>query len=383
MGEFGDKFRKARESKNLTFDAVANVTKISSRMLQAIENERFDQLPGGVFNKGFIRAYAKHLGLSDEEAISDYLACLRQAQIDAQEVLDPARQANLQAKSAPAKTARKGDAGKTAPRAAEPEKRPLPYDKPSLQPLPPVQVEEAQAGEEELPGLQLPRAEDVRPPRRDYVEKRSGGAFWSLAALVVLIVALAAFLWIRHTRVPHAKVENAPAPAATNNAPQQPAPAAPSTPPTSAPQTPAAAVPQPATPQPTTAPENAAARKPPATTETNKDSNVVERSDVTIRTFGNPGAPPAAKATATITLIIRATETCWISVIADGQLVTQETLIAPAATSVHANNQIVARIGNAAGVTFLLNGKEIPAQGAEAEVRTFSFDSTGIHELPN
>src|SRR5512141_1772001 len=82
MGQFGDKFRKAREAKDLSLDDVSNVTKISSRMLRAIEEEHFDQLPGGVFNKGFIRAYAKHLGLDSEDAVNDYLACLRQAQID-------------------------------------------------------------------------------------------------------------------------------------------------------------------------------------------------------------------------------------------------------------------------------------------------------------
>src|SRR5215467_7858226 len=96
MGHFGDKFRKAREKKELSLDDVSNVTKISSRMLQAIEEEHFDQLPGGVFNKGFIRAYAKHLGLNDEEAVTDYLHCLREAQIGANSVpvlekLPPAR----------------------------------------------------------------------------------------------------------------------------------------------------------------------------------------------------------------------------------------------------------------------------------------------------
>src|ERR1051326_2162672 len=90
MGEFGNKFRQAREKKNLSLD---DVSKISSRMLKAIEEEHFDQLPGGVFNKGFIRAYAKHLGLNSEEAVTDYLACLRQAQIDANEVWEPVRPA--------------------------------------------------------------------------------------------------------------------------------------------------------------------------------------------------------------------------------------------------------------------------------------------------
>src|SRR5690349_7195260 len=93
VGEFGNKFRKAREAKGISLDDVSNVTKIGARMLQAIEDEHFDQLPGGVFNKGFIRAYAKHLGLNSEEAVTDYLACLRQAQIDANEVWEPVRPA--------------------------------------------------------------------------------------------------------------------------------------------------------------------------------------------------------------------------------------------------------------------------------------------------
>jgi cytoskeleton protein RodZ len=77
-------------------------------------------------------------------------------------------------------------------------------------------------------------------------------------------------------------------------------------------------------------------------------------------------------------LVIRATENSWVSVTADGQRVSNETLIAPAHTSVRANREIVARVGNAAGVTFLWNGKEIPAEGAEAEVKTFVFDADGM-----
>jgi hypothetical protein len=81
--------------------------------------------------------------------------------------------------------------------------------------------------------------------------------------------------------------------------------------------------------------------------------------------------------------VIRATETSWISVLADGQPVSQETLIAPAHTSVRATREIVARIGNAAGVTFLWNGQEVPADGAEAEVKTFVFDSAGMRVVPS
>ena len=66
----------------------------------------------------------------------------------------------------------------------------------------------------------------------------------------------------------------------------------------------------------------------------------------------------------------------------DGQLVTQETLIAPAHTTARGNREIVARIGNAAGVVFTWNGREIAAQGAEGEVKTFVFDAQGMHAAP-
>lgn len=98
-----------------------------------------------------------------------------------------------------------------------------------------------------------------------------------------------------------------------------------------------------------------------------------------------PASKPKAseKPAPALTLVIRATENSWISVQADGQTVSQETLIAPAHTSIRATREIVARVGNAAGVTFLWNGQEIPADGAEAEVKTFVFDAGGMRVVPS
>jgi cytoskeletal protein RodZ len=81
VGTFGENLRQRREQRGLTIDAISNVTKISPRMLLALEEERFDQLPGGVFNKGFVRAYARQLGLSEEETLNDYLGALRETQV--------------------------------------------------------------------------------------------------------------------------------------------------------------------------------------------------------------------------------------------------------------------------------------------------------------
>jgi cytoskeleton protein RodZ len=74
MASFGDRLKKQREKRGISLEEVSLATKVGVRMLQAIEEQRFELLPGGIFNKGFIRAYARHLGLDEEQAIADYLA---------------------------------------------------------------------------------------------------------------------------------------------------------------------------------------------------------------------------------------------------------------------------------------------------------------------
>ena len=72
MGVFGDRLRREREMRGITLDEIAESTKISRRHLEALERDRFDQLPGGVFNKGFVKAYARFLGIDEDQAVTDY-----------------------------------------------------------------------------------------------------------------------------------------------------------------------------------------------------------------------------------------------------------------------------------------------------------------------
>jgi cytoskeleton protein RodZ len=83
MGSFGDRLKKEREQKSISLDDISLSTKIGTRLLRALEEEKFDQLPGGIFNKGFVRAYARHVGLDEEQAIADYLAALGESQLKA------------------------------------------------------------------------------------------------------------------------------------------------------------------------------------------------------------------------------------------------------------------------------------------------------------
>lgn len=72
MTNLGASFKKARESKGISLDQIASETRISKRFLTAIENEEFHQLPGGIFNRGFVRAYAEQVGLDPVQAVADY-----------------------------------------------------------------------------------------------------------------------------------------------------------------------------------------------------------------------------------------------------------------------------------------------------------------------
>src|SRR5258705_6495320 len=72
MSDFGSTFKRVRESKGLTLDQIASETRIGTRFLAAIENEEFHLLPGGVFNRGFVRAFAEKVGLDGDQMVADY-----------------------------------------------------------------------------------------------------------------------------------------------------------------------------------------------------------------------------------------------------------------------------------------------------------------------
>ncbi len=72
MTNFGASFKKAREAKGISLDEIARKTRISARFLKAIEEEEFQRLPGGIFNRGFVRAFAENVGLDPDQAVADY-----------------------------------------------------------------------------------------------------------------------------------------------------------------------------------------------------------------------------------------------------------------------------------------------------------------------
>jgi cytoskeletal protein RodZ len=69
---FGEHLKREREMRGVTLEEVSAATRISTRFLEALENEQWDRLPGGAFNRGFIRSVAKFLGLDEESLVAEY-----------------------------------------------------------------------------------------------------------------------------------------------------------------------------------------------------------------------------------------------------------------------------------------------------------------------
>lgn len=73
MGDFGGTLRSARERKGVSLRHIANATKISMSALEALERNDFARLPGGIFSRSFVRAYAEEVGLDPDQAVGDFL----------------------------------------------------------------------------------------------------------------------------------------------------------------------------------------------------------------------------------------------------------------------------------------------------------------------
>jgi cytoskeletal protein RodZ len=84
MASFGENLRRERELRGITLQELSNITKIGVRHLEALEKNRFDRLPGGVFNRGFVRAVARCMKLDESYWVSEYV----RAANDEPEILD-------------------------------------------------------------------------------------------------------------------------------------------------------------------------------------------------------------------------------------------------------------------------------------------------------
>jgi transcriptional regulator with XRE-family HTH domain len=74
MDHFGARLKRAREERGVSLRRITEVTKISMSALEALERNDFSRLPGGIFSRAFVRAYAAEVGLDPEATVREFLA---------------------------------------------------------------------------------------------------------------------------------------------------------------------------------------------------------------------------------------------------------------------------------------------------------------------
>lgn len=325
---FGEKLKRERELRSITLDEIANSTKIGTRLLHALEDEEFSKLPGGIFNKGFVRAYAKYLGLDEEQAVVDYLAA----------------------------------------EAEQERKRRAPFE-PESSKQGPAQLIAIQGGARPDNVYNIRASVEVVEQQPD-----QAGGFLMAAVILVFILGIGGFGWkyysTHSTTNAAATPEDSPAkPAATPAQLQTPAPAQTQT-----------------TSQPTSAP-NIAASSTPAPTALNLNppvaiEKVAPNKPETLANNTSPLDTPSVATPAEFILDLRADEDSWAQITADGKQLWSGVVFKDVSKSFHATKQLVIRLGNAPGVQLSYNGKPLPRFSQDSQsgtkTRTFIFTPEGL-----
>ena len=82
----GEQLRLAREARSIPLREISDQTRISMHYLEAIEMNDFKRLPGGIFNRSFVKAYARYVGYDEKEAVESYTRYMRDSGDSGEEV---------------------------------------------------------------------------------------------------------------------------------------------------------------------------------------------------------------------------------------------------------------------------------------------------------
>ena len=82
----GEQLRLAREGRGIPLREISDQTRISMHYLEAIESNDYKRLPGGIFNRSFVKAYARYVGYDEKEAIEGYTRYMRDSGDSGEEV---------------------------------------------------------------------------------------------------------------------------------------------------------------------------------------------------------------------------------------------------------------------------------------------------------
>src|SRR5687767_6473266 len=71
--DFGMKMKRLREERGVSLRQIADATKISVSVLDALERNDISRLPGGIYSRAFVRSYALEVGLDPEKTVREFL----------------------------------------------------------------------------------------------------------------------------------------------------------------------------------------------------------------------------------------------------------------------------------------------------------------------
>jgi cytoskeleton protein RodZ len=325
MGSFGEKMQREREMRSISLDEIAESTKISARMLRALEEEEFEKLPGGIFNKGFVRAYSRYLGLDEEQAVADYLGAEAESEQKNREYASQ-DQAKLSAQ--------------------------MSRDIHAVDNLYDINAR-ADSSTEQQPA--------------------QAAGFMMVSIILVVVLGIGGFAWKYFgnraiaTTANEAQTSSAPV---TEPSQSVQVAAQPQVPPAA--ETPA--------PELTKSDDSAKAESP--------KLDVPKKEELQAKSDSTPapelGKPPTAQTNdanaaspSNFRLEIHATERSWVQVKADGS--TWEGELSPSSSkSFRASKELVVKLGNAAGVELSYNGKALPRFSSDAKTKTLTFTPEGL-----
>jgi cytoskeleton protein RodZ len=327
MNSIGETLRRERLRRNLDLDQISRELKISSRFLEAIEDERFDKLPAGVFARSFVRQYARLLELDEEELA---------AQVQ---------------------------------RAVEPE---------------PVPIKPVENWQPQVQEIHVPRVEEWEAVGGH--DRFRWSASLPALALVVVVMLVCSGVYSFWQRTRHMTTARATAPTQTVQRPVPPQQAPAAQPPAQEPSAQAPAAQEPPKPAPTesSSAQQPASRLPEASPAAPPANSEAQREQNPAETPANPAdqkpaEPSAANPNGTVRVELTADEPVWVLARADGKYLFSGTLEPKQTRVVEANGTLMLRLGNAGGVNITLNGKPIGTVGAKGQVRDVQFTSGGFH----
>jgi cytoskeletal protein RodZ len=95
MPTLGEELKRRREERDISLNEISEATRIGIRFLKAIDSDNYSILPGGIFTRSFIRAYAKQVGMNEDEAMGLYNEQLSPAKPETNNLSEVAQQSEL------------------------------------------------------------------------------------------------------------------------------------------------------------------------------------------------------------------------------------------------------------------------------------------------